>query len=78
MEQMTVEKLWMELGNLMKLDRKNANKKIVLADDNEANGFHGCFYSITSDPKAVKENIEVSNGLYDSVETDPNKIVIIG
>lgn len=78
MEQMTVEKLWMELGNLMKLDRKNANKKVVLADDNEGNGFHGCFYSITSDPKVVRDTIKCSCGLYDSVETDPNKIIIIG
>lgn len=76
MTQMTVKKLFGELSSLM-LEGKG-DLKIVLADDNEGNGYHGCFYSITSDPKAVKENIEASNGLYDSQEENYNKIVIIG
>lgn len=76
MEQMTVHKLFLELMDLV--NKGQGDKKVVVADDNEGNGYHGIYYSVTSDPKAVKGNIDVSNGLYDSQETDPNKIVIIG
>jgi len=76
MEQMTVQKLFSELSSLMLEGR--GNDKIIIADDNEGNGYHGCFYSCTSDPKEVKANIEASNGLYDSQETDYKHIVIVG
>ena len=76
MEQMTVKRLYAELGEL--INSGMGDKKIVVADDNEGNGYHGIFYSCTSDPKEVKANIEISNGLYDSVETKYKNIVIIG
>ena len=76
MLQMTVEQLYQELGELIK--QGHGKKVLVAADDNEGNGYHGIFYSPTAKPKEVKENIEASNGLYDSQETDYRKIVIIG
>lgn len=75
MPQMTVKRLYEELGTLMKQGMED--KVIVLANDNEANGFHGCFYSCTSDPDAVKESLDFG-GLFDSCETDANNIVIVG
>lgn len=76
MEQMTVQKLFLELKELV--EKGQGDKKVVLADDNEGNGFHGCYYSITSTPKEVKSTIEISNGLYDSQTKNYNDIVIIG
>lgn len=76
MIQMTVEKLYNELKELV--EKGQGNKKVVVADDNEGNAYHGIFYSCTSDPKEVKANIEVSNGLYDSQTKNYKDIVIIG
>ena len=76
MMQMTVEKLFNELKELVEAGQ--GNKKVVVADDNEGNGYHGVYYSVTSDPKEVEGNIKVSNGLYDSQETNYKNIVIIG
>ena len=56
----------------------NGDKKIVLSDDNEGNGYHGMFYGFTSAPKTVKETIEYSNGVYDSETENPKEIVILG
>lgn len=76
MIQMTVEKLYRELQELMR--QGMGDKKIVVADDNEGNGYHGIYYSCTSDPMMVKENIDASNGLYDSQEENTDNLVIIG
>lgn len=76
MEQITVKVLY-ELVQAEML-KGNGDKKIVLADDNEGNGFHGMFYGFTSTPKAVKETIEYSNGVYDSDTENPKEIVILG
>jgi hypothetical protein len=76
MAQMTVKELYLELTEEIK--KGNGNKCIVIADDNEGNSYHGMFYGVTSDPKMVRENIECSNGLYDSAVEDYNKIVILG
>lgn len=76
MLQMTVNKLYLELKELV--EKGQGDKAIVVASDNEGNSYHGVFYSCTSDPKSVKENIDISNGLYDSAITDPAKIVIVG
>jgi hypothetical protein len=76
MTQLTVEKLYQELGKLIK--RGQGNKVIVVADDNEGNGYHGIYYSVTSIPEDVQECINASNGLSDSQEEDYKNIVIIG
>ena len=56
----------------------NGDKKIVLADDTEGNGYHGMFFAFTSKPSEVKECLEYSNGVYDSETENPNEIVILG
>ena len=78
MEQMTVGRLVKLLIEACKADPSVAYKAIVVADDNEGNGYHGMFYDPTTNTKDVEANIEASNGLYDSRETDYNKIVILG
>lgn len=74
MFQMTVEQLFLELKELV--DKGQGNKKVILSDDTEGNGFHGCYYSVTSDPKDVKENAE--GCIYESQTEDYNDLVIIG
>lgn len=76
MKQLTV----LDLFKLLEQEVRNGNgnKSIVVSDDNEGNAYHGLFYGITSEPNDIKENIECSNGLYDSQERDLNKIVILG
>lgn len=76
MSQLTVKQLHALLSE--EITKGNGDKKIVVADDNEGNSFHGLFYGITSEPNDIKENIENSNGIYDSQERDLNKIVILG
>ena len=76
MKQLTVLNLFKLLEQEVR--NGNGNKVIVVADDNEGNAFHGLFYGITSEPNDIKENIENSNGIYDSQERDLNKIVILG
>ena len=76
MEQMTVRKLYLLLAQEVR--NGNGEKAIVVADDNEGNAFHGLFYGITSDLADIKENVENSNGIYDSREKDLNKLVILG
>lgn len=74
--QITVKELYEALGVLVR--NGEGNKKVITADDNEGNGYHGIYYSVTAEPKDVKECINFSNGLYDSQEEDPNNLVIIG
>ena len=50
----------------------NGNKIIVVADDNEGNGYHGLFYEFTEDASPYTEDI------YDSVEKNPDKLIILG
>lgn len=76
MTQLTVKELYRELGKLVK--QGHGNKAVVVADDNEGNGYHGIYYSVTSTPKSVKECIEASNGLSDSQEKDYKNIIIVG
>lgn len=76
MEQLTVKQLYLLLGQEIK--NGNGDKAIVVADDNEGNAYHGLFYGVTSELKDICEAFEYSNGLYDSQEKDPRKVVILG
>ena len=76
MKQLTVKQLYLLLAEEVK--NGNGDKTIVVADDNEGNAYHGLFYGITSEVNDIKENIENSNGIYDSQERDLNKIVLLG
>lgn len=74
---MTVKELLLDIQKLVKADKTILDKEIYLSDDEEGNGYHGCYYSFTSDPKTVRECIEFSNGCREGI-VDPNKIVILG
>lgn len=76
MAQITVKELAEYLNDLVKAGY--GKKKIVVADDNEGNAYHGMFYCGCHEPEQIKDTIEFSNGVYDSVTEDPNDIVIIG
>ena len=76
MQQITVKVLYDLIQGEIK--KGNGDKLIVLSDDNEGNGYHGMYFGFTSSPKAVKENIEASNGVYDSDSDNPKEIVILG
>lgn len=73
MKQLTVNDLAEILNDLVK--QGQGNKYIVLSDDTEGNGYHGMFYDAISDPAEVKDYVD---DIYDSVTTDPDKLVILG
>lgn len=75
MKQLTVKALNEILTKLVKDGL--GDKKIIVSDDEEGNGYHGCFYA-TTDYATVKECIEVSNGITDSEEKKPENLIIIG
>lgn len=74
MIQMTAKELYDELRKVVKAG--HGDKKVVVANDNEGNGYHGMFCGVLDDPKEIEISIEA--GLNDSEEVDPNNIVIIG
>ena len=76
MGQLTIKDLYLNLRN--EIAKGNGDKLIVVADDNEGNGFHGLFFGITSNSDDIKEAVEFSHGIYDSQEEDLNKLVILG
>ena len=78
MKQLTVNILYQLLKEA--INEGYGDKILVVADDNEGNGFHGMFYGITYKEDEVKENLDTSfgRGLYDSQETNPKKLAIIG
>ena len=73
MKQLTIKELKRFVDAQMK--KGNEDKFIVISDDSEGNGFHGLFYQFTDDIGSIKM---LSDMIYDSAETDPNKIVILG
>ena len=76
MGQITVKDLYRDLRQLMREGR--GDDYVVVSSDEEGNAYHGIFYGVTDDAKTIRECIECSNGIYDSVTDDPNKIIIIG
>lgn len=72
MEQITVR----ELAKLCmaQLEIGNGDRKIVISDDNEGNGYHGLFYGFT----AIAEGKGDFYPIYDSEEEDISKLLILG
>lgn len=50
------------------------DRKIVISDDTEGNGYHGLFYGIST---ASEAGVTVGM-IYDSQETNPDNIIILG
>jgi hypothetical protein len=69
MEQMTVKAL-MEFCK-EQIAAGNGDKMIVVADDNEGNGYHGLFWQFSP----ADDFVDI---IYDSKSTDPNKIIVLG
>lgn len=70
MDQLTVN----ELLDLCKKEIKNGNgnKRIVISDDNEGNGYHGLFYGFT------KNVNDFADEIYDSVSSSSDDTIILG
>ena len=75
MNQVTVKELAEELAKLVKWGY--GDKAVILPDDNEGNGFHGCFCGATISESFIA-SMDANGLIHDSVETDPKNIVIIG
>lgn len=72
MEQLTINEL-LELCK-KQVKKGNGDKKIVISDDNEGNGYHGLFYAFTEIEEEEKEYYPI----YDSETNDIKKIIILG
>ena len=55
MEQLTVKELYKFCS--IEIAKGNGNKHIVVADDNEGNGYHGLFYAFTPCTKESQHDI---------------------
>ena len=70
MDQLTVSELYKFC--LTEIAKGNGNKHIVVADDNEGNGYHGLFYGFTPCTEEFK------NDIYDSNYSDEENAIILG
>lgn len=75
MRQITLKELQNHINEVLREHPELKDRKIVISNDNEGNGFHGLFYGIAFERKDVALYVD---SIYDSCETDPNKIVILG
>jgi hypothetical protein len=74
MDQMKLKDLYAACKAQM--EAGNGEKSLVLADDNEGNGYHGMFYALTV---ITPENVEVFSGLIgDNAELDIYNIIVVG
>ena len=71
-KQLTVKDLYKLCKN--EINKGNSDRILVISDDNEGNGFHGLFYGFTEIDEKDKEYYPI----YDSVETDIKKIIVLG
>lgn len=68
--QVTVQEMYNALGKA--ISEGNGNKYLVVSDDNEGNGYHGCFYHLSPLEPGTIDLVS------DSQIMDPNKLMIIG
>lgn len=58
------------------MEAGNGEKSLVVSDDNEGNGYHGMFYSLTT---ITPENVDdFSDLIRDSSESDIKNIIVVG
>lgn len=72
MKQLTINELLKLCQQQVK--KGNGNKKIIISDDNEGNGYHGLFYAFTEIDEDEKEYYQI----YDSETDDINEIIVLG
>ena len=74
MKQMKLKDLYSECKRLM--EAGNGEKSLILSDDNEGNGYHGMFYTLTV---ITPENADGFVGLIgDNTEPDIHNIIVVG
>lgn len=74
MEQIKLKDLYQACKRLMK--EGHGEKSLVLSDDNEGNGYHGMFFTLTV---ITPENKDGFIGLInDNTESDLKNIIIVG
>ena len=79
METITVDELYNALGQARKAGF--GSKKILLSNDDEGNGYHECFYTISTDVKSFGFSDVWAAGMLPygvSPEDAENNYVIIG
>ncbi len=64
-----------ELAQMVLQEIKNGNgdKRILISQDDEGNGFHTLYYGFTSDKKTIKAYADNGVGI-----TDINEIILLG
>lgn len=70
MEQLTLKELKKCVDTMVK--RGYGDRKLVVSDDNEGNGYHGMFYGVSPMEEDVEDLVN------DSCEMDWKKLLIIG
>lgn len=70
MEQITVKQMHAALAREIK--KGNGDKMLITGNDNEGNGYHGVFFTIT-DADDIKTFL-----ISDSITNDVSKLMIIG
>ena len=65
MDQLTVSELYKYC--IKEIGKGNGNKHIVVADDNEGNGYHGLFYAFTPCTEEYQDEID---SLMDELDND--------
>ena len=74
---MTVNDLYRLCEEEIKLG--NGNRSIIVADDEEGNGYHDLFYPFLHDTEMIKQILECSNTSYGQIcTTDPKCLIILG
>lgn len=58
------------------IEKGNGDRKILLGDDNEGNGYHGLFFGFTEFEEAEQNYMD--GLMYDTQERDCKKILLLG
>lgn len=69
-KQITVKDLYEACAREIK--KGNGNKALVVASDNEGNGYHGMFFTISPCDESYR------NLIWDSCEEDPKNLMVVG
>ncbi len=74
MEQIKLKDLYQECKKLM--EQGHGEKSLVVSDDNEGNGYHGMFFTLTV---ITPENAGDFSGLIgDNAEPNIHNIIVVG
>ncbi len=74
MDQIKLKELYQECKKLM--EQGHGEKSLVVSDDNEGNGYHGMFFTLTV---ITPENVDDFSGLIgDNAEPNIHNIIVVG